>query len=146
MMTVKDVAKHARVSPGTVSNVLTGKRRVSAETRARVLRVVEELGYSPNILARSLINRRSETIAVVATGLGYFGPSQTVVGIEQEAHDLGYFLLLNLLYQHETPVDTALAGLTGRRVDGIIWAVPEVGANREWLGSVRREHLSLIHI
>jgi LacI family transcriptional regulator len=141
MITIKDVAKHAQVSPGTISNVLTGKRRVSETTRSRVLEAVEELGYHPNILARSLINRRSETLAVVATGIDYFGPSQTVVGIEQEAHELGYFLLLSLLYQPDSPVDTALAGLIGRHVDGIIWAVPEVSDNRKWITSVRLQNL-----
>ncbi len=85
MPTVKDVASKANVSPGTVSNVLTGKRPVAPATRERVLSVIDELGYQPNILARSLINRRSETIAVVASGLEYFGPSQAVTGIEREA-------------------------------------------------------------
>jgi LacI family transcriptional regulator len=141
MTTIKDVARHAQVSSGTVSNVLTGKRRVSEMTRERVLRVVAELGYHPNILARSLINRRSETLAVVATGIDYFGPSQTVVGIEQEAHELGYFLLLSLLYQPDSPVDTALAGLMGRHVDGIIWAVPEVSDNRRWIVPQQVERL-----
>jgi LacI family transcriptional regulator len=141
MITVKDVARHAGVSPGTVSNVLTGKRQVSENTRARVLHAVEKLGYHPNVLARSLINRRSETLAVVATGLDYFGPSQTVVGIEQEAHDLGYFLLLSLLYQPESPVETALAALMGRHVDGVIWAVPEVGDTRRWIEPKQIERL-----
>ncbi|MCX6032829.1 MAG: LacI family DNA-binding transcriptional regulator [Chloroflexi bacterium] len=141
MITIKDVAKRAQVSPGTISNVLTGKRRVSELTRSRVLSAVEELGYHPNILARSLINRRSETIAVVATGLEYFGPSQTVVGIEQESHDLGYFLMLSLLYQPDSPVEMALSALLGRRVDGIIWAVPEVSDNRKWITPERLEHL-----
>ena len=141
MITIKDVARRAQVSPGTISNVLTGKRRVSETTRSRVLSAVEELGYHPNVLARSLINRRSETIAVVATGLEYFGPSQTVVGIEQEAHEVGYFLMLNLLYQADSPVETALSDLLGRRVDGIIWAVPEVSDNRQWITRERLAHL-----
>ena len=79
MPTVKDVASKAKVSPGTVSNVLTGKRPVAVATRERVLQVIEELGYQPNILARSLINRRSDTIAVVASGLEYFGHKRSPV-------------------------------------------------------------------
>jgi len=90
MPTVKDVASKASVSPGTVSNVLTGKRPVAVDTRQRVLQAIDELGYQPNILARSLINRRSDTIAVVTSGLEYFGPSQAVTGIEREADCSGY--------------------------------------------------------
>ena len=50
-VTVKDVAKVAGVSPGTVSNALSGKRPVSEETRQRVLDAIAELGYRPNLLA-----------------------------------------------------------------------------------------------
>jgi LacI family transcriptional regulator len=134
MPTVKDVASKARVSPGTVSNVLTGKRPVAPATRERVLQVIEELGYQPNILARSLINRRSDTIAVVASGLEYFGPSQAVAGIEREADRHGYSVLLELIpWVDRGQTKRALAMLAGRQVDGIIWAVPEISNNRDWL-------------
>ncbi|RME53105.1 MAG: LacI family transcriptional regulator, partial [Caldilineae bacterium] len=67
MITIKDVAQRAGVSPGTVSNALSGNRPVSAATRARIFQVIEELGYQPNLLARSLVNQRSHTIAVVTS-------------------------------------------------------------------------------
>jgi LacI family transcriptional regulator len=134
MPTVKDVASKAHVSPGTVSNVLTGKRPVAVATRERVLQVIEELGYQPNILARSLINRRSDTIAVVASGLEYFGPSQAVTGIEREADRNGYSIILELIpWLDRSQALRALITLSGRQVDGIIWAVPEIGNNREWV-------------
>jgi LacI family transcriptional regulator len=134
VITVKDVAKRARVSAGTVSNTLTGKRPVSEATRQRILRAIEDLGYQPNVLARSLVNRRSDTLAVVASGLEYFGPSQTLVGIDHEANALGYSLLLSLLHRpSKDDVTEALAALTSRRVDGIVWAVPEIGDNRQWI-------------
>ena len=140
MPTVKDVASKANVSPGTVSNVLTGKRPVALATRERVLRVIEELDYQPNILARSLINRRSETIAVVASGLEYFGPSQAVTGIEREADSSGYSVILELVpWLDSSQAKRALSTLAGRQVDGIIWAVPEISNNRDW---VRTEDLS----
>jgi LacI family transcriptional regulator len=138
MITVKDVARQAKVSPGTVSNALTGKRPVSAATRDRILQAIEDLGYQPNILARSLVNRRSETLAVVASQLEYYGPAHTVVGIEQEANGLGYSLLLTLLHRPDTAdASAALSALASRRVDGIIWAVPEIGDNRAWISAER---------
>ncbi len=142
MPTVKDVASKANVSPGTVSNVLTGKRPVASATRERVLRVIDELGYQPNILARSLINRRSETIAVVASGLEYFGPAQAVTGIEREADGSGYSVILELVpWLDSIQAKRALSTLVGRQVDGIIWAVPEIGNNRDWITSHDLERL-----
>jgi LacI family transcriptional regulator len=134
MVTIKDVARRASVAPGTVSNVLTGKRPVSVATRQRVLEAVEELRYQPNILARSLVNRRSETIAVVAYGMEYYGPSRTLVGIEQQADEYGYSMLLSLTSKpRDANVRAALASLNARRVEGIIWALPEIGNNRSWI-------------
>ena len=59
--TIKEVARLAGVSIGTVSNVINGLEGVRAETRGQVERAVAELGYRPNTIARSLIARRSRT-------------------------------------------------------------------------------------
>ncbi|RVX39814.1 DNA-binding LacI/PurR family transcriptional regulator [Nonomuraea polychroma] len=64
MVTIADVAKAAGVSPSTVSYALSGKRRVSAETRRRVERSVLELGYHPNAGARALAGKRSHILAL----------------------------------------------------------------------------------
>lgn len=133
-MTIRDVAKLAKASPSSVSNALTGKRPVSDTTRRRVQAAVKKLGYNPNMLARSLVNRRSNTIGVVTFGLEYFGPSRTLAGIERQADEFGYSLLLHLLHtSNDTNVIAALNGLTARRVDGVIWAVPEIGENHSWI-------------
>ncbi len=133
-VTIIDVAKRAKVSAGTVSNVLTGKRPVAEPTRKRIQAAIDELGYQPNLLARSLVNRASNSLGVVASGLELYGPSRTLVGIERQANELGYSLLLSLLHDPETAeVDSVLDDLLARRVDGIIWAVHEMGRNRAWI-------------
>ncbi len=132
-VTIKDVAEAAGVSTQTVSRVVNNHPDVSAETLQRVQRVVKEIGYAPNILARSLISGRSNTLGIVAFGLEYFGPSRLLTGIERQAAELGYSISLNLMHRPETSeVETLLDNLQARRVDGIIWAVPEIGANRDW--------------
>ena len=133
-VTLQDVAALAGVSIKSVSRVVNNQGEITDATRQRVQAAIDELGYRPNVLARSLVSRRSDTLAVVAWGIEYFGPSRTIVGIEQQADELGYSLFLNLVAQPDDPsqehiLDTLLA----RRVDGIIWAVPEVGDNRKWL-------------
>ncbi|MGE5138426.1 MAG: LacI family DNA-binding transcriptional regulator [Rudaea sp.] len=141
-VTIKDVARLAGCSTKTVSRVINNQAEISDDTRARVQAAIAELGYRPNFLARSLVNRRTNTVAVVAWGIDLFGPSRTVVGIEHQADVLGYSLMLNLRCNPtDNEVDAVLELLAGRRVDGIIWAVPEVCENRKWVRPGRLESL-----
>ncbi|MBP2472812.1 DNA-binding LacI/PurR family transcriptional regulator [Crossiella equi] len=68
--TLEDVAAHAGISRATVSRVVNGASRVSARTREAVQRAVAELGYRPNLAARSLVTRRTGTLAVVLSEPG----------------------------------------------------------------------------
>lgn len=133
-VTIKQVAREAGVSTQTVSRVINDRPDVAPETRRRVQDIIDRLGYQPSNVARSLIQGRSFTFGVVGYGLDYFGPSYTLSGIEQEASDLGYTLLLSLTRQPETnSVAQLLGDMLSRHVDGIIWAVPEIGENRTWI-------------
>jgi LacI family transcriptional regulator len=133
--TIADVARIAGVSKATVSRVLAGQTKyVREETRQRVLKAVDELGYHPSTAARSLKSKRSFTLGIVGYGLEYYGPSCTLSGVEQEASKLGYTILLHLVRQPETNnVEQLLRNMLARYVDGIIWAVPEIGENRDWI-------------
>jgi LacI family transcriptional regulator len=133
-VTLQDVARRAGVSAKTVSRVVNQQGEISVVTRQRIQKAIGDLGYRPNVLARSLIHQRTNTLATVAWGIDYFGPSRTVIGIEQQSDELGYSLLLSLVrepefHDHQRILDSLLS----RRVDGIIWAVPEVGENHSWL-------------
>jgi LacI family transcriptional regulator len=69
MATIRDVARYAKVSVGTVSNVLNGSSLVKEETRQRVLKAIESLGFHPTAAARSLSTQRTNTIGMVRTEL-----------------------------------------------------------------------------
>lgn len=132
-LTIKEVAEAAGVSTQTVSRVLNNRPDVAPETFQRVQRIIADTGYAPNMLARGLTQGRSRTLGVVAYGLEYFGPTRVLTGIEQQAAEMGYSISLNLIHRPETDgVDQLLNDLCGRQVDGIIWAIPEVGSNRTW--------------
>lgn len=73
MATMLDVAKRAGVSKATVSRVLTGNGYVSQETKDRVFQAIEESGYRPNLLARSLATKSTQTIGLVVTNTLYHG-------------------------------------------------------------------------
>ncbi len=133
-LTIKQVADAAGVSVMTVSRVLNNRPDVSSATRKRIQQLIDEMGYAPNVMASSLRQGRSNTLGVVATGIEYFGPSRTLVGVEREAEALGYSLLLNLLhYPESNHGEDVLDSMLSRQVEGIVWAVPEIGSNREWL-------------
>jgi LacI family transcriptional regulator len=83
--TIKLVAKAAGVSTQTVSRVINDRPDVAPETRERIQQVIEELGYQPSALARSLIQQRSYTLGVVTAGLKFIGPSRTLNGITSKA-------------------------------------------------------------
>jgi len=133
-VTIRDVAAAAGVSHQTVSRVLNDRPDVAEETRVRIWQIIEELNYQPSAIARSLIRQSSLTLGIVTAGLKYVGPSRTLNGIIKQAEDLGYTLLLKEMPHFLTnDVQPLLNSLLERRVDGIIWAVPEVGDNRAWL-------------
>jgi LacI family transcriptional regulator len=139
-VTIKQVAERAGLSIATVSRVINDHPDVSNQTRRRVQQVIEELNYAPNAVARSLIQGRSHILGVVSTGIEFYGPSQTMAGIERQANELGYWLMSSLL--HDPATDTgedALRHLLAQQVDGIIWAVPQVGKNREWICRLTRD-------
>ena len=124
-LTLKDVAKAAGVSTQTVSRVINNHPDVSDSTRERIKEIVTELGYSPNIIARSLIQGKTNTLGIVAFGLEYFGSSSVLMGIEHKASELGYSVLLTLLNELDDPrMDQILNHLISQQVDGLIWTIP----------------------
>lgn len=133
-VTIKGVAAAAGVSTQTVSRVINERPDVAPETRKRVQDVIDDLGYQPSALARSLIHQRSYTLGVVTAGLKFMGPSRTLNGIAAAVEEAGYSLLLNELPHFEVDdLEPIFQALLSRHVDGIIWAVPEVGENQNWV-------------
>ncbi|NLF10289.1 MAG: LacI family transcriptional regulator, partial [Anaerolineaceae bacterium] len=132
--TIRDIAAAAGVSHQTVSRVLNDRPDVAEETRQRVWRIIEELEYQPSAIARSLSNQRTYTLGVVTAGLDYAGPSRTLNGIAEQAERMGYALLLKELPRFDTnDLQPLFRSLIAQQIDGVIWAVAEVGDNRAWL-------------
>jgi len=102
-----------------------------------VQNIIDSMGYRPSALARSLIRQRSYTLGIVTAGLKYLGPSRTLSGITSAAEEAGYSLLLKELPRFNTNnITPILQSFISHHVDGIIWAVPEVGKNRSWVNEL----------
>jgi LacI family transcriptional regulator len=131
MATIKEVARRARVSVGTVSNILSGTSAVSSELRERVERAIAELNYHPNHIARSLKSRRSHTLAILVSDITNPFFPLVVRGAEDAARKGGYSLTIfntddNLEREREV-----FSLLRMRRVDGILVVVtPESGQGK----------------
>ncbi|MET4539261.1 DNA-binding LacI/PurR family transcriptional regulator [Arthrobacter bambusae] len=151
---MEDVARVAGVSHQTVSRVLNNHPNVSAKTRERVEEAITELGYRRNTAARSLVTRRSQTIGVLGSEMAQYGPSHTLLGVQQAARDAGYFVSVAAL-REVTPetIKDAVAHFMDQGVDGIVVTVPHPGTFDVLrditvpvplvaVGSVGDEHLS----
>ena len=133
-ITIRDVAAAAGVSHQTVSRVLNDRPDVAEETRRTVWEVIEKLQYQPSAIARSLSQQRSLALGAVTAGLDYVGPSRVLNGLTAAAEELGYVLLLKELPTFDTQnLQPIFRSMIARQIDGIIWAVPEVGDTRDWL-------------
>lgn len=127
-VTIKDVAHAAGVSTQTVSRVINHHSNVAPQTRVHVRSVIDELGYAPNVIAKSLSSGKSNTLGVIGFGLEYYGSTSILRGIEKKANETGFSILLSLLDDYEMGhVDRILHELFARQVEGIIWSIPGIG-------------------
>lgn len=115
-----DVARTAGVAHVTVSRVLNGSSSVRPETRDRVLRVIDELGYRRNDMARALKSGRSTALGVVIAGSELFELPRILLGVEQVAGEAGYWTnMASWQGGSREQLDGALERLIGQGAEGI---------------------------
>lgn len=119
-VTSYDVARAAGVSQSAVSRALASGGSVSSTTREKVMRAVEELGYRPNAIARSLITNRSNMVAVVVANIDYH--PELTAQISRSFSERGLHVLLFTMEQ-EADADRVVDEVWQYRVDGVIAAV-----------------------
>lgn len=122
MSTMVDVAKLAGVSISTVSHVLNGTRRVSPQTRRRVLKAIEQTGYQQDALARAVRRSKSDSIGLIVSDAGEPAFADMVHGVEDAAAKRGLTLLLANSAESAEREESAIRSLLDRRVDGLILA------------------------
>ncbi|TCT22446.1 LacI family transcriptional regulator [Melghiribacillus thermohalophilus] len=124
-VTIKDVAKRANVAPSTVSRVLANSPRISEDTKKKVRKAMKELGYHPNVNARSLAIRSARAIGLVmphsadkALQNPFF--PEVMRGISSIAHRLNYSLNISTGESKEEIFEGIERLVQGGRVDGLI--------------------------
>jgi LacI family transcriptional regulator len=123
---LEEVARRAYVSASTVSRVLNNLSVVKNSTRVRVLKVVDELGYHPDLHARSLAGGNSRTIGVIVSNLENPFFFDIYEALEAGAHARNYEVLIaNTNYSSEQLVKS-IRLMLGRRVSGLAIVVSEI--------------------
>lgn len=119
-VTSKDIARICGVSRATVDRALHDKPRIDPQTKERILKVAEEMGYRPDLLARSLAKGKSMSIGVVVFDIRNRYFAQLVNSVEVTAKKYDYFVNITI---HEDDPDMEkrlILNLVDRRVDGLI--------------------------
>jgi len=94
MITIKDIAKEAGVSYATVSRALNNKKDVSEKTRAEITRLAAEMGYRPNVIARSLVLKRSTIIGLIVPDVSNPFFADLARSVSMIAHQAGYSTMI----------------------------------------------------
>lgn len=118
--TIKDVAKAAGVSVATVSRVLSSPDVVKASTRERVLQVIKEMNYQPNVLARQFRTQATQTIIVIVPTIENSFLRGILYGIGEEAEQHGYQMLIADLQSQPSLEQYYFEAIQQRQVDGVI--------------------------
>lgn len=125
--TIRDVARHAKVSVASVSRALNGTGTVTERTRRRILRAAEKLRYTPHAAARSLSTRSTQTIGVLLPDIygEYF--SELIRGIDLAARARGLHLLVTSSHGDASEAAAVIRAMSGR-VDGLLIMSPHIDA------------------
>lgn len=131
-VTLKDVAKAAGVSYATVSRALSGSSQIGSETRERVLKLCDEMGYTTNFVARSMVTKRTNLIGLVVPSVDNQFMSELAYHAEVSARSHGYNIMLCDSGPDLRQEKTVVKLLLGRQVDGIL-IIPQSSRSYESL-------------
>ncbi|MFH1243430.1 MAG: LacI family DNA-binding transcriptional regulator [Pseudomonadota bacterium] len=119
-ITIRDIARKAKVSPSTVSMILNGRPGVGEETRYRVLKVIESLNYTPNLVARSLVKGRSYSIAFLIKSTKHPIFPEIAAGVDEVLKENGYSLSIISTYDDSELESKEIGNVRARGIDGIL--------------------------
>lgn len=142
-ITINDVAKKAGVSKSTVSQFLNGRYEfMGAETRKRIAAVVEETGYRPNAVARSLKQKKTHTIAAIVSSILNPFMTSSIRGAEDRCKESGFNLILCNSDDDPRQELEYLQTLLAKQIDGII--ISTTGRNNEELRKLNQDGVPVV--
>ena len=143
-LTLKDVAKELSVTPATVSKALRDSSDISLELRQKVKKVAKELGYRPNLLARSLISKKSKILGILIPDLRISFFSEAVRGIYEEANRKGYETILLVHDENRVIEREKLEFLSDIHIDGILLNATGSKSNYKLYTKLAEEGINIV--
>jgi LacI family transcriptional regulator len=144
--TLADIAKDLKVSAVTVSKVLRNQGRISLRTRARVLQRAKELNYQPNLVARSLVTRRTYTIGLLLPDFTHPFFAEIAKAIAETVRPRGYHVIISYFEEDPALERMEADSLLSRRVDGLILASSQLPGKLELFNQLRMRKLPFVLI
>lgn len=142
--TIKDIARKLRISISTVSRALRNFPDVNPETKRAVLDMALQLDYQPNLIATSLVTKRSNTIGIVIPSFLIYYYASAISGIQETAAKAGYNVMIcHSNESYSTEVNNVIA-LTASRVDGLIVSISKETKDFEHFSQVIQKGIPLV--
>lgn len=145
-VTLDDLARRLNVSRVTVSKALRNHPDISEKTTRRVREAAEELGYTPNIIARSLSSRRTHMLGLVVPKIAHFFFGSVIEGVYNAAFEKGYETILTVSQENPERERKHLQTLGAMRVDGIIVSISQATRDLSMFRSIRGMGVPLLFL
>jgi LacI family transcriptional regulator len=142
--TMKDIAKKAKVSMITVSRAMNNRPDISRETKSRILKIARELNYTPDLLARSLVTRKTKTVAVLVPDNVDPFYAAVVQGIGDECRERGYGIFLWNTHDSADKELEYLRQAREKRTDGML--IYPVQADSRYIKELRRSPVPFVFL
>ena len=139
-----DIADRLGITKVSVSKALRDHSDISSETRELVKKTAAEMGYTPNHVARSLTSQRSHTLGVVVPKIAHTFFSSAIEGVQNEATDRGYGIILTVSSERAALESQHIQRLLAMRVDGLLVSASQEAPDRAMYERVRTMGLPLV--
>ena len=146
MVTIRQIAEHARVSTATVSHVINSTAYVSPELRQRVLAAVRELGYQPSALARSLRTKQTKTVGIVIPDITNPFFADVVRGAEDLLLQEGYTLIIGNSDGEARKQEQYYRAFCSKQVDGLLMVVAPAEHAPDYLLNHNCEAIPVVYL
>ncbi|MFZ1288783.1 MAG: LacI family DNA-binding transcriptional regulator [Melioribacteraceae bacterium] len=143
-ITQSDIAKRLNVTRITVSKALRNHPDISTETREKILRIAEELNYTPNLIAKNLISQKTNTIGVVIPDLENNFFAYATDSLIDTAAESNYNVFVTVSREKQENEIQNIKSLIGMRVDGLLVCVSEKTKDREIFNLVKNKNMPLV--
>jgi LacI family transcriptional regulator len=139
-----DIAEKLDLTKVSISKALRDHPDISSETRKRVKKVAREMGYRPNLVARSLTSKKSQTIGVIIPKMANYFFAPVIDGIYNAANNSDYEVVLGISLEDEKLEKKHIESMLNMRVDGLLVSITEQTNNASRFNIVREMGIDLV--